>query len=80
MTRPLTNAERADLEQAGRQMARDACRTARVPLLISDPEILAKAAVLLARIDPEACRRGPTPGTPPNTNPVAAKRKVRREA
>jgi hypothetical protein len=75
--RPLTADEARVLEQIGREMARDACREARVPLHIDDREILAKAAVLLAHIDnsDDANRPGREPR--PNVNPVAAKRGVR---
>jgi len=54
--RPLNRDELQALEQVGRRMARDACRAARVPLHITDKEVLAKAAVLLARIDADAQR------------------------
>ena len=56
MKRPLNRDELQALEQVGRRMARDACRAARVPLHITDKEVLAKAAVLLARIDADAQR------------------------
>jgi hypothetical protein len=77
MRRPLTDDERFELEQAGRRMARDACRAARVPLRIDDPEILAKAAVLLARTDSDAHRR-PTNGAPATEPCSTANREVRR--
>ena len=51
--RELSDEERAQLRAAGAAAMREACRKARVPLKISDPVILLKAAALLARYDDE---------------------------
>jgi len=52
----MSAAERARLQEAGRRLCREARANAGLPPHCDDPEILAKAALLLARVDDDTKR------------------------